>query len=85
MPEFLTEGGIGLLEADLVQEAAFKGRIQVLGEVGGGYEDAVQGLHLLEDYVLDAVFHFVHCRCRAFAADADDAIGLIEKEDGDQF
>ena len=47
MPDLLTDGDVGLLKADFVQEATLEGGVQVLRKVGGSDEDAVQILHLL--------------------------------------
>ena len=82
LPEALAHSGIGLLELDLVEEAALEGRVEVLRQVGGGYHDAVQRLHLLQDDILDGVLHLVHGTCSPLSADAYDGIGLVEEEDG---
>ena len=36
LPDHLPHLDIGLFEANLVEETAFEGRVQVLGEVSGG-------------------------------------------------
>lgn len=45
MPNLLADGCIRLLKADLIEEAALEGGIQVLREVCGGDHDAGQGDH----------------------------------------
>ena len=57
LPDFQPGVGIGGGEPDLEQETTLEGRVEVVGEVGGGDEDAVETLHLLEDDVLHGVFH----------------------------
>ena len=47
LPDATTDGGVGLLEADFVEETALESAVEVLGEVGGGNHDAVEVLHLL--------------------------------------
>ena len=56
----------GLVELDLVEETTLEGLVHVLREVGGGDEDAVEGLHLLKDDVLDVVLHLINGAFRAF-------------------
>lgn len=41
VPDLFADCGIGSVKADLVEEAALKGGIQVLGEVGGCNHDSV--------------------------------------------
>ena len=52
--------GLRFVELDFEQESALEGRVEVLGEVGGGDEDAVELLHLLKDDVLHGVLHLLN-------------------------
>ena len=69
-----------LVELDFVKETAFKSFVHVLGEVGGGDEDAFKSLHFLKDDVLDGVFHLVDRPLCTFLAPANDGVCLIEQE-----
>ena len=70
----------GLVEADLVEEAAFEGLVEILGEVGRCDEDAFEVLHLLKDDVLDAVLHLVDGPGGLLLPDAEDGIRLVEEK-----
>ena len=48
---------IGRGEPNLEQETTLEGGIEVVGEVGGGNEDAVESFHLLKYDVLHCVLH----------------------------
>ena len=74
--------GGGLVETQLVEEAAFEGLVEVALEVGGGDEDAVEGLHLLEDDVLEGVLAFVDRAFGIFHTAVEDGIGFVEEHDG---
>ena len=69
----------GLLKLDLVEETALEGFVHIGGEVGGGDEDAIELLHLLEDDVLDGILHLVDTARHILESGADDGIGLIEE------
>ena len=59
LPDEAAYRGVGLVEAYLIEEAALEGGVEIVGEVGGGDEDAVERLHLLKDDVLDGVLHLI--------------------------
>ena len=84
LPDLLAHSGVGLLEHDLVKETALEGRVEVLGEVGGGNHDAVQVLHLLQDDVLHGVLHLIDSVLCARFSGTDKSIGLVEEQDGGQ-
>ena len=69
----------GLLELDLIEEAALKGRVEILRQVGGCNHNAVELLHLLQDDVLDGVLHLVHRTLCSLLADTDNGIGFVEE------
>lgn len=75
----------GFLELDFVEEAALEGSVEVLCQIGGGYHDAVELFHLLQDDVLNGVLHLVYRVLCPLLADADDGVGLVEEQDGSQF
>ena len=41
-----------LLKLDFLEESAFKGLVHILLQIGGGYHDAVELFHFLQDDVL---------------------------------
>ena len=74
--------GVGLVELDLVEEAALEGAVEVAREVGGRDEDTVEVFHLLQDDVLHGVLHLVDGVLDVLRTLVEDCIGLIEEEDG---
>ena len=83
-PQFCLDVFAGFLELDLEEETTLEGIVEVVGEVGGGNQNAVELFHLLEDDVLHGVVHLLD-RCIGVAdggAAAEDGIGLVEEEDG---
>ena len=85
MPDLLPDGCVGPIETDLVEEAAFEGRVEILGQVGRGDQDPVQGLHLLQDDVLDAVLHLVDGVFRPIHPLSENGVRLIEEQDRGDF
>lgn len=76
---------VRLVELNLVDEASFKSRIEVLGKVGGGYHDALKVLHLLKDDILQGVLHLVHCLFCFGPSYSEDCVCFIEKQDRRNF
>lgn len=74
--------GCGALKAQLVEEPTLECRVEVLLEVGGGNHDSLQALHLLQDDVLDGVFHLIDGILGTALAGAYHGVGLVEEEDG---
>ncbi len=74
--------GAGLIETDLEKEATVEGRIEVGGKVGGGDEDAAETLQLLQEDVLEAIFHLLVGIPDILKALAQEGVGLVEQEDG---
>ena len=60
LPYFAAHCGIRLVKTYLVEEAALKGTVKVLSQIGGGDKDTVKIFHLLQNNVLDGVLHFVN-------------------------
>ena len=69
------------LKINLIEEPSFKSLVHVLFQVRGGYEDAVERLHLLKDDVLYRVLHLLHSPHSSLLPFADYGIGFIEKQD----
>ena len=80
MPDLLSDGDIRTVEADLVEETSFEGRIQVLRQVGSSDENAIQRFHFLQDDVLDAVLHLVYSVLGTFHPLAENGVGFIEEK-----
>lgn len=68
----------GFLKFDFIEKPALERLVHVLGEIGGGNENAVESLHLLKDDVLDGVFHLVHSPFGSFLPLANHSVGLVE-------
>ena len=85
VPDLLPDGRVRPLETDLVEEASLEGRVEVLGQVGRGDQDPVQGFHLLQDDVLDAVLHLVDGVFRPIHPLPEDGVRLVEEQDRGDF
>ena len=70
------------VELDFIQEAALESFIHILLQISGGYEDAIEHFHLLQDDVLDTVLHLVHSTLCPVLTNADDGVSLVEQQDG---
>ena len=81
-PYLALHSGIGLVELHLVEESTLEGTVEVAGEVGGGDEDAIKVLNLLQDDVLHGVVHLVDRVLDVLGALVDERIGLVEEQDG---
>ena len=77
---------VGLLELNLEDEATLEGTVEVTREVGGGNENTVKVLYLLQDDVLHGIVHLLYRGVVATigATHAEDAISLVEEEDRGQ-
>ena len=73
------------VELYLEEETAFESLVQILGQVGGGYQDTVQILYLLKDDVLHGIVHFVHRMLDVLRTLVDDGISFVEEEDRHDF
>ena len=59
LPDAATNFGVWLFKLDFIEETSLKGAVQIGGEVCRCDEDTVQVFHLLQDDVLDGIFHLV--------------------------
>ena len=85
LPNEAAYRGVGLAELYLVEEAALEGGVEIVGEIGGSDEDAVERLHLLEDDILYGVLHLIYRIGGTIFAYANDGICLVEEKDGRHF
>ncbi len=71
----------GDIKPDLVQKPSVESRVEVIGKVGGGDQDAIEILHLLQDDVLHGVKGLRHGFIHPCGAPAEDAVGFVEQQD----
>ena len=76
---------IRLVELHLVEETTLKGLVEITRQVGGGNEDAVEVLNLLQDDVLHGVVHLIDRVLHVLSTLVDDGIGLVEEQNGYDF
>ena len=79
----LLNGMRDIMELNLKDEATLEGTVEVASKIGGGNEDAIKVLHLLQDDVLHGIVHLLNRGVKtAGGTFSEDTVGLIEEEDG---
>ena len=76
--------GVGLMELNLEDKATLEGAVEVVRQVGGSDENALEVFNLLQDDVLHGIVHLLNrgINTPKGATLAEDTIGLVEEEDG---
>lgn len=67
---------------NVIEETSMESRVEVVCQIGCGYEYALEVLHVLEQDVLHGVSHLLHFRTHSYVTLAEDGVCLIEEKDG---